>query len=1049
VLRLPRHELRAVGLAAALLFFVELSEAIAANAADALYLGAFGASGFGAVLAVSSLSLLVTLAAAGGLADRTERSALVTRLCLGGAVVLVLLRGLAFALPELAPAPLVVLSKQLAATVDLGVWVLLADRFDARQGRRLFPLLLAAGGVGAMAGSLATRALVEVVSASDLFLAAALALGLAAPFAAQLGSDAPLRQRKGPGTLLDAIPGSLEAARRSELARRLAIVVAAAGALGLLLHTALGAAAAAESSSPDALAAFFGRYRAGVGLIALVAQFTLGPFLLSRAGLAASLVVTPVVVAAGGWAMALRGDLLAAAIVQGAVRVLDAAVQTPAERVALNLLPRDLRGRAAALLEGVAKRGGALIGGLAATALVGLGVGLGGAVLVAGACWLAAAGGLARRFGRLAAAELAGRRGRRDDDSPLDDPTRRRLRRELSRGDDRQAALAAAVLAREAPGDAVVWLLEAAVAAPAARRAQLLDVLPRVIDPRGHAAAAVLFARRAELSAEERTHVVRAVGRLGPAPAALAEVAATDRSPAVRLAARLERLRLDGDLDARDRALDDATRPVRLARAERDAAAVALLAGLRGATSLAPGDAADPDEDPGGILTRATALAALAELAPEGRPATRTSLLALVENGDPDEQARALTALATAPADPATARAAAELLDRRAPEPVRVAAAELLGASGDHADLAALGRALADPEGEVRQAAADALVALGPRAAPVLLVAARHGRRRDAALDALAELPFDPATLDAWLLAEVAALETTIRRRAALEPLAAHAPGRLLLGRLGEREREVTEALLAVLEARHPGVGPVADRILFSNGRARARALEALDALLPRPVALRVLPLLDDLAAHARVADVPPLGEAAIAELSGDDRLARRFVSLAASEHPPLRAAVREAIRGWPRTEGLPELGVPRDEEDVPSTAETILALSRVPLFAELSPSQLGALAEACAWESHPAGAVVIGGGGEGESALYQVHSGELRIERGDAWDSVPAGGSLGERTLVLPDESLPRVLAGPKTRVVRLAPADFARVVDDHPQIGLAVARVLARRHI
>jgi CRP-like cAMP-binding protein len=131
----------------------------------------------------------------------------------------------------------------------------------------------------------------------------------------------------------------------------------------------------------------------------------------------------------------------------------------------------------------------------------------------------------------------------------------------------------------------------------------------------------------------------------------------------------------------------------------------------------------------------------------------------------------------------------------------------------------------------------------------------------------------------------------------------------------------------------------------------------------------------------------------------------------------------------------------------MPTAAETILALSRVPLFAELTPGQLGALAEAAAWESHPAGAVVVGGGGEGESALYQVQSGELKVERGEGWESIPAGGTLGERTLVLPEELLPRVVAGPKTRVVRLAPADFARVVEEHPQIALAVARVLARR--
>src|SRR5262249_33663922 len=64
--------------------------------------------------------------------------------------------------------------------------------------------------------------------------------------------------------------------------------------------------------------------------------------------------------------------------------------------------------------------------------------------------------------------------------------------------------------------------------------------------------------------------------------------------------------------------------------------------------------------------------------------------------------------------------------------------------------------------------------------------------------------------------------------------------------------------------------------------------------------------------------------------------------------------------------------------DDMPRSVETMLALSRVALFAELTPGQLGELAAACVWQTlapgdglEPDGLVVVASGRLGEAGEH------------------------------------------------------------------------------
>ncbi|HEY0476719.1 MAG TPA: hypothetical protein VGD37_04300 [Kofleriaceae bacterium] len=127
--------------------------AMAAAAADAMFLSSLGPAHLGGAVAASSALLAIVLAAVGGLVDRAERRRVLAGLAAASAIVLVALAALAGLWPRAVAAILMIGGKQLAAATDLAFWMVIAERLDARKSRRLLPVLAATGGAGAAAGA--------------------------------------------------------------------------------------------------------------------------------------------------------------------------------------------------------------------------------------------------------------------------------------------------------------------------------------------------------------------------------------------------------------------------------------------------------------------------------------------------------------------------------------------------------------------------------------------------------------------------------------------------------------------------------------------------------------------------------------------------------------------------------------------------------------------------------------------------------------------------------------------------------------------------------
>lgn len=1043
-------ERASVAAAAAVIALCQCGYGLVASGADALFLARVGPRHLGTVFAASSALLIATLFAVGGLADRADRRRLLAQLAVVAAVATAGAAAAVPAYPGPAAVALLVLGKQLGAALDLAFYVSVTDRFDARQARRLLPLFVLSGGAGLAVGAFLVAPVAALGGAEAAVIGGAVAWAAAAAVAhAQSAAitGASVAWARSAHRVWSWRAG-WDAVRGSGLARSLAAVVAIAGVFAPILYYLLAGAAAAELGSERAIASFLGQYRGAVQLVTLVAQAFVAPALLARAGVAPTLLVAPLGAIAAAVGVAVSVELAVLAVAQASARVLDTAVQTPAERLVHNLLPRHLRGRVAGFVDGVAKRGGAIAGGLLASTLVVWSEALAAATIAVGLAWLAATWRMRTRFAELAVAELAARTLEPvADDQPelamslADDRAIERVRAQLRDPDARRRELAAELIATIAAGGRVDAGRELAAAARALPPGARGELLARIAAPTAACVEDLLVIARD--GGVEGGVAVRALSAIGHgAAAAIGEL---PRTGAVGVAVRAALARAgDGGGDA------DAIVDAALAHADgevRDAAVHELITGLdaldgaglgRRARRIAAA-AARPELD---AAARADGLAALArELA--ARP--RTAELALTAAAAHD--------------------AAAALAGDHEPA-VRAAALQVIAAHGERADVNALARGLSDGDEPVRRAAAEGLRAIGGSAVAALLVAARFGRRstRNSALEVLRDLRLHGAALDDIAERE---LDDIARAVARLDALAALPRSGLLVRRQCEVIDEIAQTLFLTLEARlhAPAIGEAARRFAGARGQAaRARALEALDAALPRAYA-RVIELLEagPLAqraarASARLGTPPPATDAAVREvLTGGDALARALVIHAlgaegrAEHRDDIRAAASEAARALDPVSLVRRIVGGAQEDDMPRSIERMLLLSRIPLFAELSTRQLAGLAEVVRWEAAQAGEVIVEQGDPGD-AMYFVVSGDVTVTVDAGGDTrvretLGAGEPFGEMALFETAARSATVTAATRARLGRIDRADFEELVDDLPGIALAVCRVLSRR--
>jgi AAA family ATP:ADP antiporter len=1046
--------------------------AMSAAAADALFLAEIGPSKLGIAVAASSALLAGVLAVVGGLADRLERRRVLALLALTSACVLAVLG----AFSTIAPRPVAVLAlvggKQLAAATDLAFWVVLAERLDARRSQRLLPLIAAMGGLGAAVGAGLVIPIARTFGARGVLACAAVVLACAAFGATRLEQT---RRAAQPVAKMTGIIGrswrdGARAVRRNSLAKHMAFVVAAAGVFASLAYFALAVEVAARGGSTAQFAEVLGAVRGGAQLATLIVQLLLTSRLLNSVGTGRALLVAPFVALMAGVGLVIAPILAVAIATQSSAKVLDSAIETPAEKLAQTLLPVAIRGRVAGFLEGTAKRFGSVLGGITAALLASRPSAFYGVTAGAAVLWLIAAVRTSRALPSLAVEHVV---EADDADAAVDAQAITVLVDELQSPRPDRAAEVLARLHERGNVDAVGPLVEAASkpnARPAVWRA-LIRVLDTPAETHGPALAALL----PDALPATRELVVRAIGLCGGNSPELLAPLRKGNDAKLAFAAEIAALRLANDDDAVIALLGDAVRDKgptgRVAITELSVSASRALA--------MGGDGAPRALEAARHLVRALkrrrgdvgsrqggygALGKVVEWARDRRDGElsllRADLLELVR----ERVDSAASSVAPDTALTSLVRPEPAIVDE-APE---VAAAlrlygQLLDGADvvDEEDLRRISRALGEPDDDVRAAAEASLVALGAAAAGELIATVAWGRRRarDRAAVLLAELPVTAGALDRLIDAELEALEQTQLAIAVLVQ-----PGdELLARRLDERLQEIAHTVLLLVAARRRSRAIARAAIAWRHARGRlerARTLAVVDAALPRKLVGRLVDAVDDLtptdrAAQLTAAGTPlPAREAVIREeLAGRDRLARGIAlhilgSAGRSAHRDhiANAARAEASAANPSDllRRLSEAPVPTDgdDTDMPSRVETLIALGKIPLLASLSTRQLADVAERARWAQVAQGSVIVTAG-DPIDALIFVDDGALAI--GDR--AIGKGEVVDELAPFAPTTIASDLRALKPTRMVRLERVDLEELVDDVPGLAAAVCRGLGER--
>lgn len=1003
-LRLRAGESRTVARLLGFTVVVWSGTAIGANAAESLFFARFGARNLPFMyLALGPVTFAATVGVTALLARAGRRGVLVAAPLVLAAVAAGL-RGLVLIDAGWVYPPLWLSMMVIWVVLGVVTWGLAGLVHDTRQAKRLFPLYGAGVILGGAVGGLVTSPLASWLGAENLLLVWSVALAAGVPLArAVAGATARHRHaplsgpRPRPVPLHRSIGEGFSFVRRSALLRWMSLGMVLLALLYFSLSLPFARAVTDRFPDPDRLAGFLGLLVGATNLAALALSLLAANRLFARLGVPTAVLVFPVIYLAGFAGLAVSAGFTALVGFRFVQLAWYYGVWSPGWQALWGVVPPERRDQTRAFMDGGPMQVGIMLSGvlllltqdtLSPRAYF--------AVAAAVAALAVAAGWQVRQAYRRALVDAL--RAGWPDAFVVDAERFGGLLR------DRAARAALEGGARDPD--------------PALRRVavELASRLP------GAEGAGLLALGLEDPDAQVRAGALRALAN-GDAPVPLATVAPLlgDADPTVRAAAVDVASRRDGDPAASFPGL-------RALLSDPD-----LGVRLRAAAALSGRDA--------------SARALLAEAAASPRPEDREGAVAVL-----GEMGTGAEVVLGAAADPEAS--------------VRRAAATALPSFGRPIAAPALLDALGDPDLAVREAAADALVTLGEVVWPDVAAALEDGRREEAALAALVRLPVvDARPLQAYarrqrdlalryhgLWLGVAGHRLDGQAKPAIEGRLALLAASLRVAALSHAERSL-HAMAPFGD--HEAVDVALENLASRDPDQRANALEALEAASDPDLTRRLLPLWEgDPASRpdgpgvvlAAMGDDDPWIRACAAHVAGalEEPAVRKAVRrLAETDADPL---VREAAAGGRKGVGGME-GL-----DTLSLMDRVVALRGVPLFRELAPADLAAVAGTATEHAFGDGTVIARQGDPGD-AMHVVVTGEVRVlVEGDGHQISEVarrrpGYFVGEMAILSHEPRMASIVAAGDVRTLSIDRKRFQRILRERPDASLAVMRELCLR--
>jgi HEAT repeat protein len=1077
-----------VGLCLTVFFFVFAGIMFGRNARDSLFLSNFGIQYLPYMYFANAVVLVICSIFYTSLVDRVERGKFLASISLLFVALLLGSRAILAAQPRWFYPVLYILAQAIWNFSLLQFWTFLADLFDTRQARRLFPLVAIGSLLGMIAVGLTSRPLVKALGTENLLLVwaglifAALILGgiVYTKYRPARGATAGDRASLPPPRKLsewEKFKDGASRLRQEPLLRSMALITLLLWTVFTVVDFCFNQRALDTYPNKNELTAFLGSFRGWAGFLCLIVQLFLTSPLISRLGVGATIIFHPTFLSLSTLWMAWRFGNPSVYTAKMGDHVLLYTVQDSSFQLLYSPVPLDRRARIRGFIDGFVKP---------------MSMAVAGVLLLLGNWYLSARQismiGLLLSFGWLAAA-LTTKKG-----------YIRALLQNLQADSPalRQAAATALAKLKDASSFAI-----------------LSDTLRSARPERIVAAIQFLESFEAEQANEA---LVGLLGHPDPRVRATA-VSALGRRVGARYADRLTPLLEDSDPRVRSNVVEA------LAAAEDPS----LLEKLRPLL-----------QDPS---TRARVNTVLTIASIQGVAGALESLPLIRElaSGDTTARSTATYALGRLPLEQSM-DLLAELLND--PElRIRCEAAQALGRIGTTHTIPHLVEALAGPP-ELRHATRRSLAAIvarsGPTSAQELMQTARRsdrpeirseladvlGRLKDPqVVETLIQLLNDPEWRVRWKvlksferLARAGPLPETARAAlfnyareelvafrqslACSRALAAQPTGevqRLLAQALEEDRVNIEERVFHML-----GIVCGRDRMLTifqklqsGDARLRADALEALDTLAPKEIARQVLallepaptspaavpaaiaPLLAMLTAHAkpwmRACTAYYLGyhpqadgERLLKPLLEDRAPLVRETALYAgwrafreSWRPQLHAASQSSDSALRRgaqkimARHSADMGEsrPATERSEPMllTVEKALFLKSAPLFAALEGEELAALADIALEHDYQAGEIIFEEN-QPPHHLYVIVEGKVEVFRrvGSSERSLAYLGEqecFGEMAILDEQPRSASVRAVEHTTVLKIDRESFRELILERPQIAFAIFKILSGR--
>jgi len=355
---------------AGLYFLMSSSNLLLDNFVETTFLRRYGVENLPLVYIANSFVAFFSMGALMGLMIKYPSGRLLRDMMIVFAVLLALLRVVVALEVSFVYPVLFLLRSQVQVLNAMVFWNLANDLFNTRQSKRIFPMVSAAGMLGAILASLATPWLSYLISIDNFMLAYTL-LALAAAAVvwrmSVLYPPLPLTERstrrakKEKSSMVQEIKNVWPLMKSSRLVKIMVIITFLPNVLIPIMNFLFNVTVADAFTTEKGMLAFFGYFRASLSGISFVILMFVGK-LYNRWGLPVALMFHPANYVFSFAALLVHFSLYAAMYARITTQVLRDTINNPAREVLMGLFPPKNRAVLKTFLRGTVVRIGIVLG---------------------------------------------------------------------------------------------------------------------------------------------------------------------------------------------------------------------------------------------------------------------------------------------------------------------------------------------------------------------------------------------------------------------------------------------------------------------------------------------------------------------------------------------------------------------------------------------------------------------------------------------------------------------------------------------------------------